>query len=838
MQLRKSALLFILSLTLINVTIAQANIEHIDSLAGRFIKNLRKDYSEKILVQTNKSVFVAGEELWMKAWVINNLSHKFYKHSQTLYADIVNEKEVVISQVLLNLPSEKTEASLKIAAATHEGYYWLRLYTANMIKNDTGSILVVPLYVINPRYPIANSENTGRNTNDINALDTKTVSIQNGNNTYSTPVLKLFPEGGSIIAGTNTVIGIKATDTAGNPIGVEGYISDSKDNTIETWFTTDAKNGLAKSSFFVSKSHKYLANVKYNNKVLSWPLPEVNHYTSQISIKDESPNYIKAIISQGDSIYKKGGITYLLGISRDSLCFASEGKDMYEINIPKASFPTGMSKLILFNEKKEVVSERSVYINKEKEELFISTNKPFYSNRDHVIANIMSGDTLVHPTLAALSVTVTDDSLVGDEQGYYTNTTIDNLDSNNMVRQLQLLTQPFKFIGQVFAKSNEMDEKEYHKLVLPTDTTITDIRGKIFNKKGILMPNRLVTIYAKGKINLFDADTTNNLGEFKFRLPTIVDSIPFTLQVSTLKGTKLDEKIVMEVSNPFPIVSTPISLKQKHSLEKVATLKQYSNLENVVFGTGKEWLQSVTVKTSIKANSYNTSKRVSNFSQILTGEAMQKLGSTDASNALLTIPGLHLRAGFLTLGGVASFTVSAKDEPLLIIDGVMVAGGDGPVIEDATTADSGPAFNSSPLLAEISRIPVDMIDFVEVLKGPEAAYYGSRSTNGVIIINTHRFSNFRSKMESYGTLVYYPKSYHIAPLFTVPEYENLLIKNGNFKDIRATIYWNGHLYTSPTGKADISFYTGDSITTYTIAVLGLTSSGDIIYKKQKIKVQQ
>ncbi len=832
MRLSKSALLFTLSMGLLNMTIAQANIEHIDSLAGRFIKNLRKDYSEKILLQTNKSVFVAGEELWMKAWVINNLSHKFYKHSQTLYADIVNEHDAVISQVLLNLPSEKTEASIKISESTQEGYYWLRLFTNNMIKNDTSSILVVPLYVVNPKKPISSADNLAENSAILN-----TVAVQKPININEAPSLQLFPEGGSIIAGTNTVIGIKATDAQGKPIGLEGYISDSKDNTIETWFTTDAKSGLAKSSFFVSKSHKYLANVKFNNKILSWPLPEVNHYTSQISIKDESPNYIKAIISQGDSIYKKGGTTYLLGISRDSLCFASEGKDMYEISIPKASFPTGMSKLILFNEKKEVVSERAIYINKEKEELFINTNKQFYGKRDFVNVNIMSGDTLVHPTLAALSVTVTNDSLVNDEAGYYTNTTIVNLDSNTSIRQIQLLTQPFKYIGQVYAKSNEIDEIEYQKLILPTDTTITDIKGKVLNKKGVLMPNRLITLYAKGKVNLFDADTTNSIGEFKFRLPTIVDSIPFTLQVSTLKGTKLDEKIVMETSSPFPLLVTPTSFKQKHSLQQVTTLKKNPYLDNIVFGTGKEWLQMVTVKSSIKANSYNTSKRVSNFSQILTGEAIQKLGNTDAGNALLTIPGLHLRAGFLTLGGVTSFTVSAKDEPLLVIDGVMIPGGDGPSNQDANTSDAGPVFNSSPLLAEISRIPIDMIDFVEVLKGPEAAYYGTRSTNGVIIINTHRFSNFRNKIESYGILMYYPKSYHIAPLFTVPDYENLSIKNGKFNDLRSTIYWNGHLYTSPTGKAAISFYTGDALTTYTIAVLGLTSSGDIIYKKQKIVVQ-
>ncbi len=42
---------------------AQKGIERIDSLAGRFIKNLRKEYSEKLLVQTNKQVFIVGEDL-------------------------------------------------------------------------------------------------------------------------------------------------------------------------------------------------------------------------------------------------------------------------------------------------------------------------------------------------------------------------------------------------------------------------------------------------------------------------------------------------------------------------------------------------------------------------------------------------------------------------------------------------------------------------------------------------------------------------------------------------------------------------------------------------------
>ncbi len=59
-----------------NIVSAQTNIENTDSLAGRFISDLRAGTTEKIFAQTNKNIFAAGEELWFKAWILNSLSHK------------------------------------------------------------------------------------------------------------------------------------------------------------------------------------------------------------------------------------------------------------------------------------------------------------------------------------------------------------------------------------------------------------------------------------------------------------------------------------------------------------------------------------------------------------------------------------------------------------------------------------------------------------------------------------------------------------------------------------------------------------------------------------------
>ena len=817
---------FISFLFLVLLSNAQTNIENTDSLAGRFITDLRAGTTEKIFAQTNKNIFVAGEELWFKAWIVNSLSHKYFSHSKTLYADLVNENDAAVTQLLLNIPSEKTEARIKLSDSLPEGYYWLRLYTATIQQYDSSSIFVTPIYVVNKRY----SSN----------LSTPAVTVKEIKKSNQPPRLQFFPEGGEIIAGTNATIVIKAVDEFGAPVKMEGYINDNIDTSALTWFTTDSATGLGKVVFFVSKSKNYAANIKWGHQTLQWALPLVNHYASQIAIKEQTPTTLKVVVSQGDSLYKKGKQSYLLGFSRDSLCFASVGVDMYELSIAKSNFPAGISKLLLFNEAQEVVSERTIYIAKPKEELFINTDKENYVARDKVVLTLYKGDSVLHPNFTALSVAVTDDNAVQEPKGM---SSIENTAAlfENLKKQddLELLTTPMIFKGKNYSKQSMANKIVVKQWQLPVDTLFSNIHGRIVNRKKLPVANRIVTLYSNKSFYLFDTDTTNANGEFKFTVAPYLDSVAFNLQVSNLKGTKVDEKIIIDVTSPFPKFSTPVSLKKKFPIDDlnfISSLRN-TNFKDIYMGYGKEWLESVFVKSSIKGSSYNTSKRVSNFSKIMTGEAIQKLNPTDASNAMLMIPGLHLRGGFLTLGALTSFGASAKDEPLLIVDGVMIAGGNGPQSNGPQSNDEDLYMNlqSSPVMAEIAKISPDIIDFVEVLRGPEAAYYGTRSSNGVILINTQRKSNFSSHYEQYGTLVYSPASYHLAPLFNTPDYSDLDIKKASFKDNRSTIYWNGHLYTNANGKAQVEFYTGDVNTNYTISVTGITASGEIIQKKASIK---
>ena len=232
---------------------AQRFVEYTDSLAGKFISVLRTNKKEKILVQTNKWYYAAGEDLWMKALIVNELSHKYFSHSKTLFVELVNEQDTAVAQLILNIPGQQTEGYIRLKDSLREGQYWLRAYTRNMLQqHDTGSICVIPIFIMNSRFPATAKKDSAA---AINSTAKTTL-----------PLVNYFPEGGNMIPGTKSVVGVRATDESGKPLPVTGYIAEDNDPSPVTWFKTDSLTGLGKAVFFVSASKKY-GIINYSKKI-------------------------------------------------------------------------------------------------------------------------------------------------------------------------------------------------------------------------------------------------------------------------------------------------------------------------------------------------------------------------------------------------------------------------------------------------------------------------------------------------------------------------------------------------------------------------------------------
>jgi hypothetical protein len=277
----------------------------------------------------------------------------------------------------------------------------------------------------------------------------------------------------------------------------------------------------------------------------------------------------------------------------------------------------------------------------------------------------------------------------------------------------------------------------------------------------------------------------------------------------------LNNEVVLD-NISFPKLKTPLSSK-KYLTTTARPFKERLNVYNnfMPADMGGHHLPPVTVQDNTKLVDYDISKRVSSYSSILTAKDLD--GRTSLDLVILRVSGLQLLNGYLVIHGLNTFASPGPDsEPLLLVEGVQVslATGVGTV---------------SPIMSYLKSLDPKTIDFVEILKGPDAANYGVRGGNGVILINLlHEYRNINSSTNNMK--IFYPQGISNPALFPNYNYDVKDKKNTIVSDDRSTLFWNGNFLTGTTANSTFTVFTSDVPSTYNITVTGFTARGDIINK--------
>ena len=454
----------------------------IDSLSGKFIKSLRLDGKEEIFLHTNKSFYRAGEEIWFRAYCINTLSHKIMQQSKSLFVDLVSDQDSLVSQIMLNNGLLKLDGFFNLPATLPEGVYWLRAFTRQQIMHDPLSVYIQPLYVFNP---------TKRDSTGIARQINDPVSATSDSGEIS---MKFYPEGGSIISGSEIKLAFKTLGGPGRPLDVFGYVTDNANQVVAKYSTTTS--GLGSFTLFFDSLKQYTAHTIYGGgKMLNTPLPVANPFGYLLSIIRQSDDSIFVQVSLGDSVYKKYRTTYVLGVNRDSLCFAAVGKDMYRFSIPKSNFPVGKASLLLFNDEQEVVSQRDLYIQGPKSDLVIVPDRARYGPREKVKLSITPSQNASNLADAIFSISVTVDRKVNGNYGQISLNHIDNDDIesgtySSIQGDLVMLTQPLIYLG--WPKNSHINFMGQPKE--SSDSNVTRLTGQVLNRKSLPEKNKIVTL--------------------------------------------------------------------------------------------------------------------------------------------------------------------------------------------------------------------------------------------------------------------------------------------------------------------------------------------------------
>jgi hypothetical protein len=691
-----------------------------------------------------------------------------------------------------------------------------------------------------------------------------TVSLQTTNRKQDNPIyliplvinrpenidLQFMPEGGYMVAGLDAHIAFKALAEDGNGTNVAGVVYDSKQQEVATFKSTHS--GIGSFNFCPLSGEIYTAKIKLPNGSLSkaYPLPQVKPSGLVLNVVNmmESDS-LEINIAASVDLQATNPVYYLAGQARGVGCFGAiirlrDSKS--KIKVSKTAFPTGISRLTLFNNTKQPLNERIVYIDHNDHlRINVSTDKPFYTKRDSVGMEILVTDKEGKPVQGSFSIAVTDDSQVK----------IDSLKLNSLKSAL-LLADDLK--GNIespeYYFQSPLTNSIWHDLdnLLLTqgwvsynwETVFTPLKPFAFPEElnfsvkgkvsGIFKPSDKANVILLSKKPSFVMDTTTDkTGVFNFTNLYPSDTAVYFIQTRNKRGKSFN--VGIDVNEFIPPVIAPIKEKIIPWYVNIDSSKRKTVNNYLAFKNEHDKKQSGIMLKEVKIND----KKIIPGSKNLNGpgESDFALNEEDIRKEGKATLGdlLERRVKGFRLGGKNPNLYYLFDQHLhFIIDGID--------IDFVYSGAGGPIGYREFVKGYLDYYSAEDIKGIEVMQGGTGFPY----TIKFIDPRANPFEHAWVEVTTYsgkgpffnktpGTYLYRPLAFDVQKQFYSPKYKT---KDDNtFADVRSTIYWSPNIFTDKNGKAKRSFYTADKPGTYTVLLNGCDMNGNLESIRQKITIK-
>ena len=782
---------------------------------------------EKLYLHFDKPYYMAGETMWFKGYLFDGIQHNIDSISRVVYVDLVNETtgKIIANRVLKCEGS--THGDISLPDTLEEGLYHIRAYT-NYMKNFSEETF------FNQDFKIWQGKNKSRFTDDKVEKMTQVADVQ------------FFPEGGNSVIGIDSRIGYKALNILGKGVDVQGFVLDSGKDTVVAFQSEHL--GMGVFNYTPEAQKTYTAFVKQSDgKYRQFSLPNAYEKGFTMAIDNQSnKEKIKVYISNNSpKPADKAAEIIVVAHQRGNMVFMAKGNDAqkaFSVSISKNKIlDDGIIQITLIDAQGEPRCERLIFSNQNKHlNLKVSSDKTTYRTREKVTVNLEATDAEGKPVAGNFSVAVTDGSQVLAEPNQENLLTylllssdVSNLNSGEFYSTLRgNIEQPAYY----FDKNNE-NANRYLDILMMTQgwrrfvwrdlmadkfpkmdnflETGLSVTGKAIRPNGKISKDVTLTMMLKnGKLNpQFQMGETDSLGRYGFYGLDFNDSTNVFVQGMKQGGSKnLD--ITIDGQKPSPkvrIVKIPYNPMEFDTKELADFLKKANDAveleKKLKLSRDTQLLNEVVVKARKieEPNARRIYGRASNtlkVDQTLCGGVTNVLQMLQGRVAGVQVSPNGNGGYSVIIRGISSLTGS--NDPLFLLDGM-------PVESDA--------------LLSINPCDVDNID---ILKGADAAIFGSRASTGVIAILTKRGGNTYdySKDPVAGISTQKRVGYSVAREFFAPKYD-VAIPDHIRPDFRSTLLWQPNIRTDVTGKATLTYWNTDANAKINIIVEGVSMQGRV-----------
>ena len=782
------------------------------------------NYFEKVYLHLDRHFYSPGDNIWLKAYLVNARSNKLSANSsKNLYVELISPASQLVSREVLRIDYGVSAGDFKLSDTLQSGKYRVRAYTRWMMNFGDDFVFEKEISIVNStaKKPIR-----------------KPVAIPSKNE------VRFFPEGGSLVEGIPNVVAFKALGPNGKGCNVTGTIVSSSDNNPITWFQS-LNLGMGKFSFIPENGMTYYANCTFNNETIRVPLPKAlkKGFTLRINSSDSLMSIFVAANESAFREYKGGKMTLTIQQSGTSrrLISIPINKDLVVSEIPQSYLPAGLLCFILSDSIGRPHCERLVF-NEQTQPLkvAIAMDKPAYAPHQQTSLKLKITDLKDQPVRANLSLAVTDAGVIPDPlfniRSYLTleseirgkiEQPMIYFDPANTNRRLQLdlllLTQGWSDYLWRHLEDSVTNKKYEMEHGLHVAGIVT---RKIFEKT--IMPDMNITMYMPGiKAMPLRSITSDKMGKFDLDVVDFYGIKSIMLSCTDKKGKQkgylhLDSLYVRAQNNPFKISrqSENDSLPEtetfaKEAMERDQVTRQYKLSDTIR-------LQEIVVKSSL-------SQGVKQASFVVT-----------TGDTVFYDLGWYLQTHWAPYNNE---NVSKRIRPV---------GNNVPGLyrdRDEANNDGSSTAIRSELQNEMLNIGMDKIEKIEIFRQNRLPRFDSDGGGGTNDLNGRGQSNMlydhyiiqvymkpnAFEKKQYNTVNTLVSGYYRSRTFYAPTSAGYDMQGKT--DYRTTIHWVPNIITDENGEATVTYNNALVKNKIRIALEGISEKNGPVTKSVEYQIK-
>lgn len=746
---------------------------------------------EKIYVHTDRDLYLAGEILWCKLYVVDGTLHQPLDLSKIAYVELLDENNLPALQVKLEVGGGKGNGSLFIPVTLRSGNYKLRAYT-NWMKNAGAD------YFFEKGITIINTQ--------------KERDIRKSAGT-AIPDIQFFPEGGNLVEGLKSVVACKVTSPDGNGMSFTGSILDEQGNRLAAF--SSLHFGMGNFECQPAPGHSYHAVIETDHGRYEKPLPEIFPKGYVMTLNKDNPSALTVSVRTNA---EEAGTIFLLVHTRQSLKTVLQEplrSGAATFTIARDQLGDGISQFTVFSSKGKPVCERLYFTYPRRPmQIGIDDNQGEYATRSYVHLNVKPAIGGGQGIGADMSVSVykLDElhPLSGSDirSGLLLNSDIrgavespsyyfDNDPAATApVMDLLMLTQGWRRF-----RWNDVLEHTAPRIRYAPEASGHIVSGRVTSGiTGKPLGDVEVYLSAPG----FNTSVRSSISDSAGRLKFDFKAVPGTSELIAMPGPNSDTTARIEIATPFSDEFSsrrlpPFRLPAKNE----ALLRSLSvgvQAQNAYYGSRlKHFLQYASDTLSSTFAAANATYYLDDYTRFTTMEEVLR--------EYVTMINVQKPKGKFTVTVINDFPVPGSDlakkeffhtQPLMLVDAV-------------------PVFNTDRLMG-FDPLKIRKLEVFNRLYD-----LGDSYATGIMNFTTYKGDYAGLELDPRALVIDYEGTARdrefYSPVYTPGQ------DPGHMPDFRTLLYWSHDIPVNQKGEYAISFYTSDVKGRYAAVVQGLTADG-------------